>query len=229
MGKLSDKIDLGDAVQEAISKMNGAESDAVESLLDSGVKATKKRSREKPVKDKFEPGTEDVPIEENSLFAELIPQEKQEDVPQEEKWPKTYEETCEYDLRRAHEMGYEDPDFDFRQEYVKGQHLWFVRVHVSLGIKELLEVVVQTVYPRTIIAVQPKAFCHCIGYKMQHQIFRSQSEALAYYESVKVSTRYMDEKPKKKRKGEDDDEDADDEVDTSESYEMMMKGREEDE
>lgn len=218
MAKLSDKIDLSGALKQAgiAVGFEPAQEDPVESLLESGVKAHKGRKKKEK---ESQPSPEAKAAEENSLFAELIP--KEPDGKQEEKWPKTYEETCEYDLRRAHERGYPDPDFDFRRMYAKGQRMWFVRILAPLGEKEIIEVILGTIYPRTIVAVQPKAFCHCIGYNMRDQLFNTPREAQDYYDSVQVSSRYKTERPMK-RQEDDDDYDEDGIQSSQESLDVLM-------
>lgn len=226
MAKLSDKIKLGSAAAKVEAQISPGEDNA-ESLLNSGVKAVKQRKKKEiEVPKKVPKVPEEVP---NSLFEELGVTEKKEPEEQGEKWPKTYEETCEYEIRHAHEMGYPEPDFDFRKIYHKGQHMWFVRVHEKLGEKEMIEVILNTIYPRMIVAVQPKAFCHCIGYNMQEQLFDSKYEAQQYYDSVKVSNRYAEEGEKKRKKKQDNDDDYEDEDDmpsSQESLEALMNGKE---
>lgn len=225
MAKLSDKIDLSSALKEAgiaVGSEEPQEETPVESLLNSGVKAHKERKKKQ---EKKAPETEAA--EENSLFAELIPKEEKPDGKQEEKWPKTYEETCEYDLRRAHEKGWPDPDFDFRKIYSKGQRMWFVRILAALGEKEIIEVVLNTIYPRMIVAVQPKAFCHCIGYSMQDQLFYNQKDAQQFYDTVQVSSRYKAERPMK-RKDDDEYDEEDDMPSSTESLDALMNVNEED-
>lgn len=234
MAKLSDKIDLSKAMQEAqaefIIDSSGSMAEPVnpvEALLNSGVKAHKERTK----KQEYQKTSERKAVEENSLFAELLPKEEEKPAEQKgEKWPKTYEETCEYELRRAHQEGWEDPDFDFRKTYAKGQHLWYVRILSSLGEKEMFETIVQTVYPRTIILAQPKAFCHCVGYKMRDQLFYTQMEAAQFFETVKVSSRYKTEHPMRRKDDDaDDGYDEDDEQSSQKSLEELMNGGDENE
>ena len=221
MAKLSNKIDLSKAVKNAdvIVDTSGSvtESSPVDSLLNSGVKAHKERKK----KEKNQSSLEEKATEENSLFAELIPKEEKPDGKQEEKWPKSYEETCEYEIRHAHEAGLPEPDFDFRQTYTKGQRMWFVRILSALGEKEVIEVVLNTIYPRMIVAVQPKAFCHCIGYNMRDQLFYNPKDAAQYCDSIEVTPKYKLERPTR-RKGNDDYEEDDDMPSSQESLEELM-------
>lgn len=214
MAKLSDKINLSGAVAKAKTATSSeSEENIVDSLLNSGVKANKKR-REK--KEKPEPI-----VEENSLFAELIPQENKEKEPK-EKWPKTYEEMCEYELRNAHEKNYPEPDFDFRTMFEKGQMKWFVRVLEPLGEKELLHIKIRTVYPRMLIATEEKTpICHCIGYNMRDQVFDTEYEAQSFFDTIKVSKKYSVD-PIKIKSYEYEDEDSDMSV-SEEDYNELMK------
>lgn len=216
MAKLSDKINLSKAVQKAnIATDSGQEENPVEELLNAGVKASRKRRSKKKEESVPAPVTE-----ENSLFAELLPQETPEQ-PQGEKWPKTYDEMCEYELRKAQERNLPEPDFDFRGMYAKGQKVWFVRVLGPLGEKEMLHVTIRTVYPRMLIVVEQKAYCHCVGYNMRDQIFDTEYHAQAYFDTVKVSKKYSTE-PVRVKSYEYEDEDSD--MSTSqEAYEELMK------
>lgn len=216
MAKLSDKINLSKAVQKAnIATDSGQEENPVEELLNAGVKASRKRRSKKKEESAPTPTTE-----ENSLFAELLPQETSEQS-QEEKWPKTYDEMCEYELRKAKEKNLSEPDFDFRGTYAKGQKVWFVRILDPLGEKEMLHVSIRTVYPRMLIVVEEKAYCHCVGYNMRDQIFNTEYQAQAYFDTVKVSKKYSTE-PVKTKQYEYEDEDSN--MSTSqEAYEELMK------
>ena len=221
MGKLSNKIanSLNDAIKDAAEVIiddSGSVSSDVESLLNSGVEANKKRrnQKEKPTQNKAEQKTDD-----NSLFSALIPQE--ESSKEKEKYPKTYEEVCEHEIHQAHERNLPEPDFDFRTMFEKSDRKWFVRILEPLGEKELLHVKIRTVYPRMLIAVEEKTpLCHCIGYNMRNQIFDTEYEARNFFDTVKVSKKYYVEPIKKEY----DYEEEDDDMSVSEEeYNKLMK------
>lgn len=72
-----------------------------------------------------------------------------------------------------------------------------------------------------LIVVEEKAYCHCVGYNMRDQIFNTEYQAQAYFDTVKVSKKYSTE-PVKAKPYEYEDEDSD--MSTSqEAYEELMK------
>lgn len=189
MGKISDKVSngLGTAIAEVKAKLNENinEENATEELLNSGVKAQKKRKKEKEIDD-------------NSLFKTFEPKE--------EPRPKTHEEFCELQLKKAHERGLPDPDFDFRNHYEQGEIVYYVRYSELLGTKEIHKVYLRTIDPRMMVGSQEKSYCHCIGYNQRNQVFRTPKEADSFYKSLKIEPKYGSEKPKK-QKDYDEDED----------------------
>ena len=195
MGKISNEVSkgLGDAIKEAQAKMTGnnpedienVSAQEVETLLNSGAEAQKKRKR----RTKTEIETED-----NSLFESLLDIKTQEKI-----GPMTYEQACERDLQKAVEKGLENPDFDFRNFYEKGQTVWFVQVFNTLGTKQIHKLYLRTIYPRLVIGSEEKAYCHCIGYKERDMIFLNQKDAQDYYNSLQISPKYEESKKRKRK------------------------------
>lgn len=180
MGKISNKVSkgLGDAIKEAQEKMTGNSNPEVEALLNSGAENRRKRKSKKE---------EQTVTEDNSLFNELIPKEtKPEKV---ESHMKTYEEVCQEDIQKAHERGYEDPDFDFRDYYQKGQVIYYILIlGGGINTKELKRLKVRTVYPRMLVCDEEKAACQCIGYSQRDYIFNTAHEAKPTYDSIDLAT-----------------------------------------
>ena len=109
----------------------------------------------------------------------------------------THEEFCEEEIKKAHEKGLEDPDFDYRNYYEKGQQIYYVQIfNAFIKQKRIIPAKIRTVYPRSIVALEPKSQCVCIGYKERDQIFLTDKEAKKYYKTIRLPE--DDSKPEKK-------------------------------
>jgi hypothetical protein len=198
MGKISNKVSggLGATIAEAKAKINGdatPEKNTVEELLNSGAEAQKKRKRR--TKAEMEAARQTENTEDNSLFEALETKEQTSQL-----GPMTYEQTCEYDLQKAVEKGLENPDFDFRNYYEKGQTVWFVRILEALGVKRIHKLYLRTIYPRLIVGSEDKAYCQCIGYNERDAIFLTSRDAQAYFDSIEITPKYESEQPKKRKR-----------------------------
>lgn len=88
-----------------------------------------------------------------------------------------YEDICKRMLAEARVTNLEDPDFDYRNEYAKGQKLWYVyhnRITNTVTIKEIM---VSTIYPRTLIGYVDCGEAVCIGYNEKDLIFETPIKA----------------------------------------------------
>ena len=97
-----------------------------------------------------------------------------------------YETTCKWDLEQARLLEKEEPDFDFRDTYAKGEKVYFVRHHPSLRTKELYELTIRTVYPRLIVGTEDKKGCQCIGYNDRDYLFVNRRDAVDLFKSIKA-------------------------------------------
>ena len=99
----------------------------------------------------------------------------------------TPEEFCAAELQRAEEQQLENPQFDYRDFYEKGDEIHFVRInnHKWYG-KSLKTLKVRTVYPRMIVAVESGGECVCIGYDERDQIFTVLVDAKAFFDSINM-------------------------------------------
>ena len=210
MSKISKEVSkgLGSAIKEAQSKLADnldMQDNVVETLLNSGVETQKKRKRRTKAE------IEAIKQEENSLFEVF-------EIKEEPK-PKTHEEFCELELKKAIEKGLSEPEFDFRDYYEKGEIGYFVRYSKELGEKEICKVYLRTIYPRTMVGSEEKGCCHCIGYKQKDQIFKTSKEAQTFYDSLNIVSKYGSDKTKSKRKRDKDmDEEMEDENSKFEAY-----------
>ena len=83
-----------------------------------------------------------------------------------------------------------DPDFDFRDYYCKGDYIYFVNVNEFIGSKELLELRLRTIYPRMMVGHLETSECYTIGVNDSEKVFRDKELANAYLKNMKVSTIY---------------------------------------
>lgn len=80
------------------------------------------------------------------------------------------------------------PGFDFNNYYAKGQKIFYLRIHESLGIKEIVELKIRTVYPKTIIGFREKGHALCIGPETSDMIFNQRKDAVNAYNSINIKT-----------------------------------------
>lgn len=111
-----------------------------------------------------------------------------------------HDEFCQWELEKAKLKGVPEPEFDFRNHYEKGQIAYFVRVMPTLGEKEVVKVILRTIYPRLMVGSEEKGCCHCIGYNDRDKVFLTPRDADIYYKSIKVTSKYGSEEPKSRRK-----------------------------
>lgn len=103
------------------------------------------------------------------------------------KWtgPETFEEFCDLEIKRVHDRGLPEPDYDFRDEYHKGQKIYYINNTAHyVNEKQLLTLTIRTIYPRMIVGVEEKSSCHCIGYNERHNVFTDYFAAKQKYESL---------------------------------------------
>ena len=195
MGKISTQVSkgLGDAIAEAKAKMSGnvetnindpndienSSVQEVEALLNSGTEAQKKRKRR--------------------TKAEMEAARQEEESSVVETTSLSYEEFCELELKKAAEKGYEDPEFDFRNFYEKGQTIYYVHVLPDYGEKEIIITKLRTIYPRMMVGAT-EACCQCIGYNDRNQVFLKKKDADTYYASLKLTPKYVFNESKSRRK-----------------------------
>ena len=204
MAKISKEVSsgLGAAIAEAQAKING-ETNA-EDLLNSGVTAHKKRHRRTKAEMEAAKAAEQEQNEEtNSLFEEIIPEEQVEDNrPEwEKRSAKDHDEFCEWELEKAKLKGLENPEFDFRNFYEKGQTIYYILIlRGGINTKELKKLKIRTIYPRMLVCNEEKACCQCIGYSDKDLIFDTPKDADAIYKTIKMTDEKELEKAQKKKK-----------------------------
>lgn len=128
-----------------------------------------------------------------NVGVEILNQRKEEDISTptednktfEEAKGMSYEETCENDLKIAKEQNKEEPDFDFRNLYEKGDIVYYVlKTETFIKRKELIKLKLRSIYPRMMVGVEDNAGCHCIGFKQKDMVFINLIDANAYYDAL---------------------------------------------
>ena len=103
----------------------------------------------------------------------------------------TTDEVAEQMIKNAVNRHFPEPDFDYRKEYAKGQIIWFLDYNKVCNTVDLLELKINTVYSRVLIAYIDNGEARCIDYGLRDFIFTTPSEAETTYKQYKhlVSSR----------------------------------------
>lgn len=99
-------------------------------------------------------------------------------------------EVSEAEIQRAQKLNLPDPDFDFRRDYEKNDHIYYVYVNEFDGTKEVFDLIVRTIYARTLIAYEDGGMCRCIGHSDSERVFRRRDEAERECQRIKVTAMY---------------------------------------
>lgn len=102
----------------------------------------------------------------------------------------TTDQIAEREKVKALKHNLPDPDFDFRDFYIKGDILFYAYINELMGEKEVIKIKVRTVYARTLVGYEENAGCHMIGINTRDRIFKNESEADAFLKTVKVKALY---------------------------------------
>lgn len=78
------------------------------------------------------------------------------------------------------------PGFNFNDYYEKGQKIFYIRIHEKLGVKELLELKLRTIYPKMLVGVIEKSHAVCIGPETKDRIFMKRNDAVKAYNAINI-------------------------------------------
>lgn len=92
-------------------------------------------------------------------------------------------------IQKAKEQGKENWEQDFRNDYERGQKIYYIEVNELCHTKNLLELIVGTVYSKVMICWVDRGESHSIGIDDADKIFREEKEARKYYSKIKVRER----------------------------------------
>lgn len=113
---------------------------------------------------------------------------QQQDLPKQKKhissyWDRapshmvTTDEVCEQMLQQAYKDNLENPSFDFRLDYEKGQILYYVDYNKICGTIEVVQVKINSIYPRVLVAYVDGGEAYCIDYEQRDLIFEFPKDA----------------------------------------------------
>ena len=227
MGKISSQVSkgLGAAIQEVKNKISDDANP--EELLNSGAETQKKRHRRTKAKMQAAKEAKVAESQDNSLFEALDIHEESKEEKVEDNRPewekrsaKDHDEFCEWELEKAKLKNLENPEFDFRNFYEKGQIIYYIHIlRGGINTKELKKVKIRTIYPRMMICNEEKACCRCIGYNERDLIFDTPRDADVVYKTINLADEKELEKAKSGRKfKKSTDEDPDEENSEYEAY-----------
>lgn len=80
------------------------------------------------------------------------------------------------------------PGFNFNNTYAKGQKIFYLKIHEKLGIKEIMELKIRTVYEKTIVACLAKGHAVCIGPDTADKIFLQRKDAVKVYNDTNIKS-----------------------------------------
>lgn len=89
----------------------------------------------------------------------------------------TTDEVCEQMLQQAYKDNLENPSFDFRLDYEKGQILYYIDYNKICGTIEVVQIKVNSIYPRTLIGYVDGGEAYCIDYEQRDLIFEFPKDA----------------------------------------------------
>ena len=227
MGKISSQVSkgLGAAIQEVKNKISDDANP--EKLLNSGAETQKKRHRRTKAEIQAAKEAKVTESQDNSLFEALDIHEESKEEKVEDNRPewekrsaKDHDEFCEWELEKAKLKNLENPEFDFRNFYEKGQIIYYIHIlRGGINTKELKKVKIRTIYPRMMICNEEKACCRCIGYNERDLIFDTPKDADVVYKTINLADEKELEKAKSGRKSKKGtDEDPDEENSEYEAY-----------
>ena len=99
---------------------------------------------------------------------------------------KTIDQVSTQAIQKAQEQGKENWEQDFRNDYEKGQKIYYVEINELCHTKEVLELYIGTVYSKVMICWVDRGEAHSIGIEDADKIFRDEKSAKKYYSKVRV-------------------------------------------
>lgn len=102
----------------------------------------------------------------------------------------TTEQICDNMLKEAKLYELENPYFDFRNDYERGEIIYYVYRNKITKTVSLKELKVSTVYPRAVIGYQDKGEAICVDYTDRDYVFRTPKEAEKCLKSVQKKGNY---------------------------------------
>ena len=89
-------------------------------------------------------------------------------------------------IEKAKARGVENWEQDLRNDYEKGQKIYYIEINELCHTKELLELYIGTVYSKVMVAWVDRGEAHTIGIEDIDKVFTDEKEAKKYYSKVRV-------------------------------------------
>lgn len=102
---------------------------------------------------------------------------------------KSLDEICEEQLQKARNENLPQPNFDFRNDYFKGQLIYYIKVNEFCGKKDIMKLKISTVYPRLIVAHEEQGVFHYIGFSEADMIFFTLAECERVFINLEVENK----------------------------------------
>ena len=89
-------------------------------------------------------------------------------------------------IEKAKARGVENWEQDLRNDYEKGQKIYYIEINELCHTKELLELYIGTVYSKVMVAWVDRGEAHTIGIEDIDKVFTDEKEAKKFYSKVRV-------------------------------------------
>ena len=89
----------------------------------------------------------------------------------------TAEQVADAMIQKAIDNNYEEPHFDFRIDYEKGQKIWYIDYNKLCNTVQLMELTLSTVYSRVMIGYVDNGEARDIPYKFRDLVFLTPKDA----------------------------------------------------
>lgn len=89
----------------------------------------------------------------------------------------TAEQVADAMIQKAIDNNYEEPHFDFRIDYEKGQKIWYIDYNKFCNTVQLMELTLNTVYSRVMIGYVDNGEARDISYTQRDLVFLTPRDA----------------------------------------------------
>lgn len=98
----------------------------------------------------------------------------------------TAETLSERQINKAKEQGLENWEHDLRNDYERGNIVYYVEINSYCHTKELIDCKVRTVYAKSMICTIEDGECRVIGIEDIDKVFATKKDANHYYKHIKI-------------------------------------------
>lgn len=98
----------------------------------------------------------------------------------------TAETLSERQINKAKEQGLENWEHDLRNDYERGNIVYYVEINPYCHTKELIDCKVRTVYAKSMICTIEDGECRVIGIEDIDKVFATKKDANHYYKHIRI-------------------------------------------